>query len=265
MKQLRQSSSSAVFLGQISTRHPQFAEIDLLARELALLTESKLGYISEGSNAAGLALAGILPHRTVAGSVRSQLGRNAAEMLSSPPRGMILLGVEPDRDCAGGATFRRERGPGDFLICLSPYMSEWMRLHADVVLPVATAFETSGTFVNAEGRWQSFTAVAQPVGESRPAWKVLRVLANRAGLPDCNYNTADAIRDDLRKRIGEVTPNNLGQIQLPAVSGASSPVSLADLDAPMYQVDAMVRRAVSLQRTADGMAVIPANPEYRRA
>jgi NADH-quinone oxidoreductase subunit G len=171
-------------------------------------------------------------------------------MIASPPRGLFLLGVEPDQDCAGGDTFASRRNQVDFVVSASSFTSPWLRQNADVLLPTGTSFETSGTFVNVEARWQSFAAVARPVGEARPAWKVLRVLANRLGVPDSSYNSSDAVRDELRQQLGDITADNL---------------TLADLDIPMYQIDGLVRRAGSLQLTVDGLASDARAAERRRA
>ena len=88
-----------------------------------------------------------------------------------------------------------------FVVALTPYLGEALKAHADVVLPVGTFAETAGTFVNGEGRWQSFNGVASPVGESRPAWKVLRVLGNLLQMPDCEYASADEILAEVRKLV----------------------------------------------------------------
>jgi NADH-quinone oxidoreductase subunit G len=140
-----------------------------------------------------------------------------------------------------------------------------MRRIARVVLPIGTFAETAGTFVNAEGRWQSFDAVARPVGESRPGWKVLRVLGNRLNVPDFEFNDAGAVRDRVRREAGEVRADSGGERHIAQGIAAQKSVTLADLDVPMYQVDALVRRSQPLQQTRDGQAGSPDMADRRRA
>src|SRR5690606_22751225 len=151
-------------------------EILRQAEALAAGCGARLGIISEGANSAGLALAGVLPHRGPGGVPRPRTGRSVADMVSHPPAGLVLVNVEPHADVADGLRAAEAAGRAGFVLALSPWLDESLKTIADVVLPVGTYAETAGSFVNAEGRWQSFTGVASPVGESRPAWKVLRVL-----------------------------------------------------------------------------------------
>jgi NADH-quinone oxidoreductase subunit G len=265
VKALTQATRSAVWLGHISQRHPRFAEIDLLAVELARLTSSTVGYLSEGANAAGLALAGVLPHRDVAGHPRAVAGRTAAEMLKSAPRAILLFGVEPDRDCANGVEAGSSLAHSRCVIACSPFMTETLRQVAHVVLPVATFAETSGTLVNVEGRWQSFDAVARPVGESRPGWKVLRVLGNRLNIPGFEFHDSESVRDLLRHQIGDVRPDSGSERRIVPGKAAPTTASLAEIDVPMYQVDGLVRRSPPLQQTRDGQAGSLATADRRRA
>ncbi len=251
---LRDAGQSGIFLGQLSLRHPHQGEIELLAGELARLTGSALGYISEGANAAGLSLAGVLPHRGPGGKPRVSVGATAADMIAAPPRALILFGIEPEMDCAAGHLLMQARNRSDCIIAFSPFLGEALRQLAHVILPIGTFAETSGTFVNAAGCWQSFEAVARPVGEARPGWKVLRVLANRLGLPDCDYAASDAVRDEVRQLVTNLSLDHHSRPRdaLPPLRGQS--VDLQSLDVPIYQVDALVRRAAALQLTDDGIA-----------
>jgi NADH-quinone oxidoreductase subunit G len=122
---------------------------------------------------------------------------------------------------------------------------------------MGTFAETSGTFVNANGRPQSFGGIAQPVGESRPGWKILRVLGNLLELPDCAYeSTADIAREIVAVAsaalVGEEPPN-LPDAPEPSPAVTTS-IDVAELDVPMYRIDALVRRAHALQLTRDGQA-----------
>ncbi len=263
---LRGATRKAILLGHLGLRHPELSKIEFLAGELARLTGSPLGHVSEGANAAGLALAGVLPHRHAGGRMRPTPGATAADMVASPPRVLLLCGVEPDLDCAEGAQLMNPARKPELVIALSPFMGESLRRLAHVVLPVATPMETSGTFVNVEGRWQSFDAVAPPLGEARPAWKVLRVLADWLDVPACDYATSEAIRDDLRALLDAARSDS--PTAAPAAPGGpagQTDVTLADLDVPMYQVDALVRRATALQLTGEARAALLPGADRRRA
>ena len=172
-------------------------------------------------------------------------------MIEQPPKALLLLGCEPDRDCSDGEGAVRAMQAAGFVVALAPYLGDALKAHADVVLPVGTFAETAGTFVNAEGRWQSFGGVATPVGESRPAWKVLRVLSNLLQVPDSEYASAEDVLEEIRGLVTPTEPNNvvLASSIPPALTPADIP--LAALDVPMYQVDAVLRRTPALQLTRE--------------
>jgi NADH-quinone oxidoreductase subunit G len=249
---LTEAGNGAIFIGQIGMRHPRFAELRRLAAELARLTGCKLGFIPEGANTGGLSLAGVLPHRAAGGEAVTQPGANAAQIVRGSSRGLVLFGVEPELDCADGELTSKAMESAEFVLALTPYLSDELNRHADVVLPIGTFAETSGTFVNVAGEWQSFAGVASPVGEARPGWKVLRVLGNLLELPACDYESSEAVRDELRAIAGALQPDNL--ILPESLSAASQTDSSApeSLDVPMYRIDPLVRRAEALQRTRDG-------------
>jgi NADH-quinone oxidoreductase subunit G len=233
-----------ILLGLLAARHPRFAEIRHHAAALAADTGARLGYISEGANAAGLSLAGCLPHRGPGGRPASIAGRNAAAMLANPPAALLLLNVEPEHDAAGTPDPRT-----GFVVALSPYQSADLRRRAHAILPVGTFAETAGTYVNAGGTWQSFAGVASPVGGSRPAWKVLRVLGNLLEAPGFAQESAAAVLEDARRDIAE--PAADPPLTRDAPGQAAPPeVALAEPDVPIYQVDSVVRRATSLQQTS---------------
>ena len=233
-------------------RHPRFAEIRALASELSRLTGAQLGFISEGANSAGLSLAGVLPHRGIGGVPAETCGSTAADMVADPAHGLLIFGVEPEFDCADGAAGLRAVEEAGFVIAFSSFFDETLKKHADVILPLATFAETSGTFVNAGGDWQSFTGVAMPFGESRPGWKILRVLGNLVDLPDCGYETSESVRDELLQAVGDAKPVDQFTSEVPP--GPTEKNTAPDLDVPMYRIDALVRRSQSLQLTRDGLA-----------
>jgi len=238
-----------ILLGQIAARHPAYAEIRRLAAALAELTGAQLGYMPEGANAAGAALSGVLPHRAPGGADVERTGLDAHGMLASPRSVYILFGLEPDHDLADGALAEQALIAADTVICITPYVTERLLECADILLPVGTFAETAGTFVNVEGRWQSFDAAASLVGEAREGWRILRVLGNEVDLPDCEYQNAADVSDALRSEIGDVAANNV------YAGSAAVELRLTDmdpklLDVPMYATDALVRRGLALQKTS---------------
>jgi NADH-quinone oxidoreductase subunit G len=243
-----------IFLGQISLRHPRFAELRLLGAELARLTGAQLGYVPEGANAAGLSLAGVLPHRGIGGKAIAKPGAAAAEIIARPPKGLFLIGVEPDLDCVPGPDAVAAMKKADFVLALTPFAAASLMQHADVLLPMGTFAETSGTFVNVSGQWQSFSGVARPVAESRPGWKILRVLGNLLELPDCDYVSSEEVRDELQQAVENVVPDNGISLDKAVAAGPKKVPADTQLDVPMYSIDSLVRRAHSLQCTRDAQA-----------
>ena len=194
-------SRALVLLGQIAQRHPQYAELRALAAGLAAVTGATLGYLSEGANAAGAALAGATPHRGPGGNSVARTGFDARAMLETARNAYILFGIEPTKDLAEGArSLAALRGAA--VVAFTAFVSDELLDVADVLLPIGTFAETAGTFVNAEGRWQSFDAAADAVGEARPGWRVLRVLGNELELPNCEYRTPSDVAAELERELG---------------------------------------------------------------
>jgi NADH-quinone oxidoreductase subunit G len=239
---------SLVLLGHIAQRHPQAADIRALAAELCRITGAQLGYLPEGANAAGAALAGVQPHRSVGGQARETIGRNARTMLTAPRRVYMLFGAEPDGDFADDGLAEQALKAADTVVCFTPFVTDKLLECADILLPIGTFAETAGTFVNAEGRWQSFAPAASSVGDAREGWRVLRVLGNALDLPDCDYQSADDVRSALQQTIGDTKADNSHNgswdVAIDALDGCDG-----ELDVPIYAVDGVVRRATALQKT----------------
>jgi NADH-quinone oxidoreductase subunit G len=248
-QQLGEGERRLILLGAIAQRDPAFADLRLVASALAEATGATLGYLPEGGNAVGAHLVGFLPGRSAGGQAVSAPGSNVGDMFAAKLKAYILFGaIEPQLDIAAeNASAALEAA--DFVVALSPYSTA--AEFADVVLPIGTFAETAGTYVNLEGRWQSVPGAASPVGESRPGWKVLRVLANLLDLPGFEYTAADQITEDIRKAVDEAgsftATAATRTLQAQAATGAP-----AIRDVPIYQVDAMVRRSAALQNTREG-------------
>jgi len=255
---LLSGSRRAVWLGALAARHPAFADLRSLAAALAQMCAASYGRIAEGANAAGAYVAGAVPHREPAGKVLAQPGLTAREMLGAPLRAYLLFGgVEPGIDTLEPEALRT-LAQAEFVIALTPFVSEEVKSFAHLILPIGTFAETSGTYVNCEGVWQSQAGAATPVGAARPGWKVLRVLGNLLKLPHFDYQSSEQVLAELRAECTALAPGAYSGRHAvpPAGDGARSAPPLTVTDVPMYQVDALVRRAVSLQRTRDGRAAL---------
>ena len=240
----------AILLGNFAQQHPQAASLQRLAQQLATLLGAKFGFLGEAANSVGGYVAKAFPQAR-----GENAGLNAARLLAEPRQAYVLLGVEPELDCADGAKALAAMKQAASVIVLSPFKSAAALEYADVLLPVAPFTETSGTFVNTEGRVQSFYAVAKPQGEARPAWKVLRVLGNLLDIAGFNYDSSEAVRDaclggkpDFVSGLDNaVQPGNLH-----LDTGAGGIERIADV--PIHFADPLVRRAPALQATQDASA-----------
>jgi NADH-quinone oxidoreductase subunit G len=239
----------AIWLGALAMRHASFSDLRALAATLAQVSGSSWGVLAEGANSAGAYLAGAVPHRD-AGARAVRAGLSASQMLKDPLSAYVLLGVEPWADALDAHCLRTLKA-AERVIALTPFISDTLREVAHVLLPIGTFAETAGTYVNFEGLWQSFAAATTPLGEARPGWKVLRVLGNALGLQSFEYQSAEDVREELRRACGDaLVTGYAGSHAAAELTSAAAPL----VDVPMYRVDALVRRAPSLQRTREGRA-----------
>jgi len=240
-------AQSSVLLGALALNHPQAAVLRALAETVARLSGAKLGLLAE-ANSAGAWLAGCTPHRAAGGERIAKPGRNARTMLTEALKGYVLLNTEPELDCWDAAAAHSALTQSEFVVTLSSFRSAAADRYAQVQLPLAAFTETAGSFVNCEGRWQSFEPAVSPPGESRPGWKILRVLGNRLGLEGFDYSSADEVRAAVPK---SATPSNvLTDWRLPKPGKTETGLQRI-AERPMYRVDPLVRRAVSLLKTKD--------------
>jgi NADH-quinone oxidoreductase subunit G len=245
----------AIFLGALAARHPAFADLRALAAALAQVSGASLGRIAEGGNAAGAYLAGAVPHREAGAKAVAAPGLNVREMLAQPLRAYLLFGgVEPPIDTLDSGTLRT-LGAAEFVVAVTPFASQEVKRVAHVLLPMGTFAESSGTYVNCEGIWQSQAGAATPVGEARPGWKVLRVLGNLLSLGGFDYQSSEEVLAEVRRACEgvEAAPYR-GSHGVAAGSGVRRTHRMTLTDVPTYQADALVRRAPSLQRTREGRA-----------
>ena len=242
-KSLLGGERKAVLLGNAAAHHAQAGSLLTLANWIAAQTGASVGYLTEAANTVGAQLAGAQPQ---AG------GLNASQMLGGQLKALFLLNNEPELDSAAGAQAAVALTKTSMVVTLSPFKANMA--FSDVLLPIAPFTETPGTFVNAEGRVQSFHAVVKPLGETRPAWKVLRVLGNMLGLPGFAFESSVEVLAqvfgpavDGRSQVAAGKLNNASDVLPTAGAAPASRPAVASI----YQLDSLVRRATSLQLTAD--------------
>ena len=235
----------AIFLGNLAQHHPAASQLHELGLGLADLTGARFGFLGEAANSVGGYVAGCVPFGQKA-------GLSAAQMLSEPLKAYLLLGVEAELDTHNPQQSVAAMKSAELVVAMSPYQ-HMATDYAQVMLPIAPFTETAGTFVNTEGAVQGFQGVVRPLGEARPAWKVLRVLGNLLGLQGFDYDGAEEVK---REALGggeiavrldnRVKSTGLTAIAPPRASGIQR---IAEV--PIHAADAIVRRSRPLQRTRD--------------
>jgi NADH-quinone oxidoreductase subunit G len=237
----------AILLGNAALQHPQASQLRSWAQWIAKATGATVGVLTEGANTVGGYAVG-----AYAGARETRRGLNAREMIEQPRKAYVLWNVEPDYDVGNPSAAARALQAADTVIACSVYRNGALD-YADVILPITPFTETAGTFINCEGRVQSFNGTVRPAGDARPGWKVLRVLGNLLGLDGFEYETSDQV-------LGEALPADL-------VARLSNETSVAPVkperpqphagaveriaDVPIYFSDAIVRRSPPLQATRD--------------
>lgn len=245
------AEQGTVLLGNLATAHPALATIRTLAHAISQASGTSLGYIAESANTAGAWLAGVLPHRQVAAEPDSHAGLDARAMLEEPLAAYITLGIEPELDCWNGNRALRALKCAGFVVALTANKTDAMQDYTNALLPIGQFVETSGTYINNEGRAQSFQGVVKPPGEARPAWKVLRVLGNLFDLAGFDYNSSTDVRDECQAYLNEIAPDNAlvteSPVTLPGGNGGLHRIA----SIPMNSIDPLTRRSQPLQETAD--------------
>ena len=235
---------SALFLGNIAQYHPRYAEIYTLAEAIASLCGATFGVLFESSNRVGLDMVRVIP---------GQDGLNARTMLEQPRKTYVLVNLEPEFDCANPAVAKEAMEKAECVIALTAYKSSALDT-ADVLLPIAPFTETSGTRMSMEGRVQSFAAAVKPLGEARPAWKVLRVLANTLSLEGFNFDSSEQVKTEI---FGGEKPstvvwsrlNNNLRILFDVKVQEKTNVLQRLGEVPQYRMDSVVRRSSPLNKT----------------
>ena len=247
---LNSEGKGHLILGHLAINHSYASVIRTLSAKIAHLTGSELGFVTEGSNAAGAHLMGMLPHRGFAGVSQDIVGKNVQEMTENSLDLLLLFNAEPGNDLP---SFSFEKAGHSFVIAMTPYATEKYKMTADIMLPIGTFAETSGTYINCENRSQSFTGIANPVGESRPGWKVLCAIGSMLGMSDFELESSESVLDEISQKLNDMPTSNIK----PNYSTQNITNSKNFLDSnlvqrtPMYEVDSVLRHAASLQLTPE--------------
>ena len=244
-KSLLGGERKAILLGNGAAHHAEASSLLALANWIGRQTGATVGYLTEAANTVGAQLAGALP----AGE-----GLNAAQMLDGQLKAVVLLNTEPEFDSALGSQARSSLNAAQMVVTLSPFKANMD--FSDVLLPISPFTETPGTFVNAEGRVQSFHAVVKPMGDTRPGWKVLRVLANLLDLPGFDFESSQEVLARVPGiAAGFVAPEILSNETAAVVTEPGARDVPKPVVAAIYQLDSLVRRSAPLQLTADALGV----------
>ncbi len=233
-------TDAAILLGNAAAHHVDASALLSLANWIASQTGCKVGYLTEAANTVGAQLVKAQPQTG---------GQNAAQMLSGSCKAVVLLGCEPAADSAAGAAAVAALQQADMVVSLNAFKTNLDV--ADVLLPISPFTETSGTFVNAAGLAQSFHAVVKPLGETRPAWKVLRVLCNLMGIPGTDFETSQDVLAATGLTVGQVSEAQLSNACDAPIEFKAIALDAAPSVAGIYQLDGLVRRAPALQHTVD--------------
>jgi NADH-quinone oxidoreductase subunit G len=258
------NSSSSIFLGNLAQHHPQYADIQLLTQYIAKFAESDFGILGEAANSVGAYFAGAVPNK-ISLEDSSNNGLNASQMLgigtatpgTNPCRAYVLLNLEPELDTYDPQAATKALDGADLVVMMSAYKQDTSAAtdYADVMLPISPFTETSGTFINTEGRVQNFNGVVTPLGDTRPAWKILRVLGNLLQLDGFDFDNpeqvyAEAIPPnfDIKNNLG----NELNGFTVKEFRQKNDSIQRI-AEVPIYQADPIVRHAESLQHTQDAV------------
>ncbi|PHS24944.1 MAG: NADH-quinone oxidoreductase subunit G [Methylophaga sp.] len=235
---LSNAVKATIFVGALANNHPQAAKIRTLANMIARLGKGQLLILpTANSNAAQLV------------ANMGEQGLNVPQIWQNNLRSYVLFGVEPELDCADPVAAQQALQQADFVISMNSYVTDEILAYAKVILPIASFAETSGTFIGVDGQWQSFKGAVSAKGESRPGWKVLRVLGNLAQLKGFDYVSSQDIRDEVQDKLKLVSANT--RTYLPDDFDIDIGGLMTISEVPAYQIDSIVRRSDALQKTPE--------------
>ena len=261
---LKDKQPAHIILGNTVVSHPQYSEIRAAAMAIAEAAGCGFGIAGEFANEAGAWLSGAVPHRQAGNNSATASGLDAVEMLARQLKAYFIFGIEPELDCWNGNMARNALENAEFVVSFSAFNTMAIQSYANVILPLALFAETAGTYVNHEGRWQSFTGAVLPPGDARPGWKILRVLGNLFELNGFDYNSPDEVRDEVKTLCSSETAKIMWSVSEETNTASDGLLRIADV--PMNNIDPLVRRAKALQQTseiADGQVHVNATLAQR--
>jgi len=244
---LSNARQATLFVGALANNHPQATKLKALTGLIARLTNSQL-IILPAANSTGIALASVLSQDKVK-TKEIAAGLDSEQIWQQKLRAYLLFGVEPELDCANPSAALNALQHASLVVSITSYVTDTLLTYADVILPMASFAETSGTFVGIDGQWQSFTGAVTAKAESRPGWKILRVLGNLANIKGFDYVSSQDVRDEVRDLFNLQSPPNKSSYIPGDLSATSTLMAISEV--PMYQTDAVVRRSNPLQQTPE--------------
>ena len=250
---LRNAENAVILLGNQAVQHPAFSQLRALSAELASNTGATLSYLSESANTVGAWLTGTVPHRLAGGVATKTEGVHSADMLMSALKTLVLFDVEPTFDCDDPQKAIAALDHAK-VIAFTSFASEQLRASVDILLPISTFAETSGTYINAEGKQQSFRGVAKAPADVKPGWRILRVLGGVLELDGFEYMSSKDVLDEFNQTVSIMPDNTYHLDDNDDFSALSIELDnnsmLQRIGAVhMYSGDSLVRRATALQKT----------------
>ena len=247
---LKDGQDALILLGNLAINHAEASTIRTFAYSISEATGASFGFVSEGANSVGLHLTGVLPHKKIGGEQRKKIGMHAPKLLTSELDVLLLFGAEPHADIPN----MKERNPKHhFTVAFTPFTSDILKQTTDLLIPIGTTFETSGTFVNCEGRLQSFIRSAKPVEESKAGWRVISSILCELNPEATIFKSSEEIRDYVNQLLGKIILDNSLSRNEPIKDYHDNFIYTEDSEVPMYQIDGLVRRAKSLQLTPEAL------------
>jgi len=255
-----------LLLGNLATQHPAYADLCALAQLIAEKTGATLGYLPEAANTAGAWLAGFVPHRQAAAQTAQTVGKSAQEILTDSTKTFVLLGLEAEFDTDNPQKSIQALAQADNVIAINSYVNPRLKEYATVLLPASQTVETSGTFVNMEGRLQSFKGVSKLLGDARPTWKILRVLGNLLNVDGFDYMSSEDVRNELKVKLEQTHAYQAEAFfeakPMDIVSSTSEQSFQRIGTVQMYSGDSLLRRATALQQAAgDERRIVTLHPD----
>ena len=249
---LKQAENAVVILGTQAYLQKNLSELRALSFAVAKLAGCSFSELTDGANSAGGWLTGCVSHRGVAGANVTE-GLDAYQMLDKALNAYLLFNVEPEADCSSSANASAAVTDADFVVNFTSFASDATKAYSDVLLPIAAFTETAGSYVNAQGTWQNFSASVLPKEEVRPGWKVVRVLGNLFEVDGFDFVSVDEVRAELQSKTSSADQKEY-QLQTSLLADVLSK-STSEIERigvlPMYSVDSLVRRSQALQATKD--------------